>query len=262
MNKPVVLTISGHDPTGGAGVQADIEALAAAGCRCLSLVTALTAQDSVNVHQIWPQSADALAKQGQILLADMAIDAIKIGLLADAEIAITVRKIIDRGMGVPVVFDPVLAAGGGTDLASSSLLAAIRQHLLPATTVLTPNTPELRRLSGEDNLSSGVAALLAQGCQAILLTGGHETGGEIINTLYRPGLAARSWRWPRLPEQYHGSGCTLASALAGALAQGKALEQACEQAQQFTFQALANAERCGRGQWFPVRNLMNQTNSP
>ncbi|MDT8407514.1 MAG: hydroxymethylpyrimidine/phosphomethylpyrimidine kinase [Methylococcales bacterium] len=253
MTRPVVLSLSGHDPTGGAGIQADIEAIGALGGRALSLVTALTEQDSVNVFRIWPQSPDALRRQAKTLLSDMAVSVVKIGLLGDAEIARVAAEIVETLPKALVVLDPVLAAGGGTELASAELLTVIRQRLLPKTTLLTPNSPEARRLAGHDNLTTCARWLLERGCRAVLLTGGHEQDDRVCNRLYQSDKPTQTWHWPRLPECYHGSGCTLAAAVAAALASGDDLPSACGRGQAFAWEALAQAEPVGAGQWLPWR---------
>lgn len=251
---PIVLCLSGHDPTGGAGAQADIETLSRLGCHPCTVVTALTAQDTRNVRQLWPQPPEAFLAQARLLVADLPPAIVKIGLLGSAEIALAVAGLLsDELAGVPVVLDPVLAAGGGKPLAREDLLRAIQETLLPLTAVLTPNIPEARQLAGGPETPDGCAArLLELGCQNVLITGTHSEESEVVNRLYGPD-GPRSWRWPRLPHEYHGSGCTLASAVAAGLAQGLTVEDACLEAQQFTWQALAGGHALGQGQWLPRR---------
>lgn len=253
---PAVLCFSGHDPTGGAGLQADIATLSALACHPCTVVTALTAQDTANVRQVLPQTREDFLLQARTLIADLPLAAVKIGLLGSAEIAAAVAELLSVELaGLPVVLDPVLAAGGGKPLAKRDLLATIRDELLPLTTVLTPNTPEAVQLAdGPIQPDDCAEILLAQGCRHVLITGTHEQGEEVVNRLYsKPGK--RSWHWPRLPHEYHGSGCTLAAALAAGLALGMDMEQACERAQQFTWNALKTAYPLGRAQWLPNRQL-------
>jgi len=251
---PVVLCFSGHDPSGGAGVQADIETLARLGCHACTVVTALTAQDTRNVHRVLPQQREDFLQQARLVIADLPVKVVKIGLLGAAEIALAVADLLtDELAGVPVVLDPVLAAGGGRPLARADLLEAIRQRLLPLTFVATPNIPEARSLAGGvDALDDCAAAWLAQGCRHVLITGTHSDSGDVLNRLYGAG-ESRSWAWPRLPHEYHGSGCTLAAALAAGLAHGLTIEAACQQAQAFTWDALASGLALGQGQWLPRR---------
>jgi hydroxymethylpyrimidine/phosphomethylpyrimidine kinase len=249
---PVVLCLSGHDPTGGAGIQADIETVSRFGCHPCSVVTALTVQDTHNVRKVLPQPAGDFLEQARTLLRDVPVSAVKIGLLGSAAIAHAVCELIETIESLPVVLDPILAAGGGTNLANQDLIETLRLTLIPRTTVLTPNSPEARTLTGKEDLADCARDLLALGCPNVLLTGTHENGDDVINRLYRAS-GTISYRWPRLPESYHGSGCTLASAVAALLALGRDVETAASEAQDFTWQALSGGFRPGGGQWLPNR---------
>ncbi|MFM8330999.1 MAG: hydroxymethylpyrimidine/phosphomethylpyrimidine kinase [Candidatus Methylumidiphilus sp.] len=251
---PIVLSLSGHDPTGGAGVQADIETLSRLGCHPCTVITALTAQDTRNVRAVWPQRPEDFLAQARLLAADLPVKVVKIGLLGSAPLAEAVAALLkEEWAGMPVVLDPVLAAGGGHPLARADLLAAIREALLPLTTVLTPNIPEARQLAGRgESPEAWAEELLRLGCDHVLITGAHAEETDVVNRLYGP-HGPLAWHWPRLPREYHGSGCTLAAALAAGLAQGLNLADACSQAQQFTWDALAAAVALGRGQWLPRR---------
>ncbi len=255
---PIVLAIGGHDPSGGAGIQADIEAVACNGAHALTLVTCLTLQDSCNVREVHPVAPDLLREQAQLLLADSPVAAIKIGLLGSPQIAVTVAGLLRELPDIPCVFDPVLAAGGGHDLAGSELLACVRQELLPLCHLLTPNIPEAVRLSGLTADASPEACaerLLSAGCGAVLITGTHDadSGERVIHRLFRPQQAVVSSEWPRLPGEYHGSGCTLAAAIAAGLAAGSPLQQATEQGLDYTWQSLRRGFRSGRCQQTPDR---------
>jgi hydroxymethylpyrimidine/phosphomethylpyrimidine kinase len=250
---PIVLCFSGHDPTGGAGLQADIETLSALGCRPCTVVTALTAQDTSNVVTILPQNKFDFLQQSRLLIADLPVSVVKIGLLGSSEIAMAVVELLKAELtGIPVVLDPVLAAGGGTPLAKEDLLDIIRHQLLPLTFVSTPNIPEARQLSVMESPDECATVLMGFGCQQVFITGTHSSSAEVVNRLYGP-QGMKSWQWPRLPHEYHGSGCTLASALAAGLANGLAMELACLQAQQFTWDSLATGFPLGKGQWLPNR---------
>jgi hydroxymethylpyrimidine/phosphomethylpyrimidine kinase len=252
-NPPVVLCLSGHDPTGGAGIQADIQTLSLLGCYPCSVVTALTAQNTSNVQAMMSQRAEDFLAQARMILEDLPVAAIKIGLLGSSGIAAATCEILRESPGIPVVLDPILAAGGGTVLAREDLIAQIKSRLLPLTTVLTPNTVEARRLASVgDNLDQCAAELLRLGCAHVLITGTHDPGEAVVNRWYGP-QGARAYRWARLPHSYHGSGCTLASALAGFLALGLDMDAAVQKAQQFTWQALESAFALGRGQHLPNR---------
>jgi hydroxymethylpyrimidine/phosphomethylpyrimidine kinase len=250
---PLVLCLSGLDPGGGAGLQADIETMAALGGHALGLATCLTVQDSRDVARVVAVEPALLEQQLEVLLADMRPQAIKLGLLGDAaQLPLIVRTI--RRCAVPVVCDPVLRAGGGALLHGDDTLAALRRELLARVTVLTPNAAEARRLCPEAaDLDACGAALLAAGCARVLITGGDEPGAEVLNSAYAAGAAPRRYRWPRLPETFHGAGCTLAAAIAALLAGGMDLDQALEQAQEWTQAALNRAFAVGRGRRIPGR---------
>lgn len=249
---PVVLCLAGHDPTGGAGLQADIEILRRLGCHPATVVTSLTAQDTWNVRRVYPQAPEDFLEQARLVIADLPVAVIKIGLLGSAGIADAVAEVLDAAAGLPVVLDPILAAGGGHPLAGAALLQALRGRLIPQATVVTPNTPEARRLTGAESPDECAAALLAMGCRNVLLTGAHEDGETVVNRWY--GEQGRvDKHWPRLPGTYHGSGCTLASALAGALASGLPMAEAVDQAQRLTWESLRAGYALGRGQWLPRR---------
>ena len=251
-NPPCILLIGGHDPSGGAGLQADIETVFAHACRATSLVTCLTAQDSHNVRALYPQPLEHFQAECEILLADIRPDMVKIGLLGDARLAASLAGHLEQ-LGCPVVMDPVLAAGGGADLAAHDLLEVIRGRLLPLTTLLTPNRAEARRLGGVEDPGEAAQALLRAGCERVLLTGADEAdGGQVRNTLF--GRTGREdYTWPRLPYSYHGSGCTLASSIAALLAKGLTLEQAVLKGQKYTWNTLSFATAPGKGQSLPDR---------
>jgi len=253
---PKILFIGGHDPSGGAGLQADIETAAVLGCRATSLVTCLTAQNSHDVKSLVPQDAGHFSHQADTLLADIRPDVIKIGLLGDADIASVCADLL-QGLKTPVVLDPVLTAGGGTDLAGKALLDTIRKRLLPQTTLLTPNRAEARRLAQTDHTQAASQRILELGCQHVLITGADEAEStQVINRLYGNDETI-DFPWPLLPHTYHGSGCTLASACACELAHGLPVEQAVHNAQQFTWRSLKHAEQVGGGQWLPNRRSIS-----
>lgn len=250
---PVLLSIAGHDPTGGAGIQADLETAAALGVHCASLISCLTVQDSGNVARLAPIAAELIAQQLDLLLTDLPVDGCKIGLLGSPETARLLADRVASGKLPPLVLDPILAAGGGTALATQALIDTIKLALFPFTRLLTPNLPEACILSGRRTASDAAAALCDLGCEQVLITGGHEPGNTLRNQLYGPQGLLEEWHWPRLPGNYHGSGCTLASACAALLAKGVPLLAALDEAQRFTWHSLASARRIGRQQLFPNR---------
>ncbi|MGJ0485304.1 MAG: bifunctional hydroxymethylpyrimidine kinase/phosphomethylpyrimidine kinase [Methylomicrobium sp.] len=253
ITRPVVLCFSGHDPSGGAGVQADIETLVSHRCHAASVITALTEQDSRNVKKLLPQTPEDIVSQAHTVLADLDVKAFKIGLIGHYQVAEAIHSILQEHPQIPIVLDPVLAAGGGKAMSDSNLLDAIVDLLLPLTTVLTPNSQEARTLAGLEDLDECGLALLEKGCTYVLITGAHETTPNVSNRLYHDRRCIETYRWDRLPESYHGSGCTLAAAIAGLLAQGLSPAQAAYEAQEYTWNALHHGYLPGKGQHNPDR---------
>jgi hydroxymethylpyrimidine/phosphomethylpyrimidine kinase len=253
---PTVLVIAGNDPSGGAGIAADIQAITAAGAHPAPVITALTVQDTVNASAVEPAAPGLVAAQAEAVLADMPVAAVKIGLLATAEIARAVAAVLARHPAIPVVLDPVLVAAGGARLAEETLVEVVLEHLCPRTTLLTPNALEIRRLAPAARDTAARAGALRQaGCAWVLAKGGDEDDegrGEVINTLYGPG-APQVFRWPRLEGSFHGSGCTLAAACAARIALGDPVDTAVAQAQALVHRWLEHAFRPGRGQLVPLR---------
>lgn len=257
---PAVLTLAGSDPSGGAGIQADILTLASLGCHPLSVITAITVQDTVGVDDFMVLDSDMVNDQARFLLEDIPVLVFKIGMLGSVENVAVVAQLIADYPDVPVVLDPVLRSGGGHELADDDLIAAMRDLLIPQVSIITPNSMEARRLAMNDpdedeelSLDEAAKRLLALGCPHVLITGTHENTKEVINSLYSPNGVVRADRWERLPGSYHGSGCTLASAIAGMLATGLMLPEAVREAQEYTYQSLVAGFRPGMGQYIPDR---------
>ena len=251
---PIVMTFSGHDPSGGAGIQADIETLASQGCLATPVITALTTQDSHDVIEFKAIEASHIISQARAVLKDMPVAAFKIGMIGSADNAQAIDSILQDYPDLPLILDPVLASGGGTPLGDEQLLEAIRLLLLPRTTVLTPNSVEARQLAPEtDTLEACALALLDRGTDYVLVTGTHEHTPHVVNSLYHAKRLLESFTWERLPHSYHGSGCTLAACTAGMMAHGLDPFQAVHEAQEFTWNALRHGYRPGRGQYFPDR---------
>ena len=228
------------------------------GCHPLSVVTALTVQDTAGVESVLPIDSDWVADQARCVLEDMPVDAIKIGVLGSVENIAAIAEILSDYPNIPLVLDPILASGRGDELANDSMMHALAELLLPHTTLLTPNSMEARRLAesdddGDPTLAQCAERLIATGCEHVLITGTHEATQQVVNTLYGKSGVVRSDSWPRLPGNYHGSGCTLASAVAAMLANGIPLSEAAREAQEYTWQALAKAYRPGMGQYIPDR---------
>lgn len=256
---PIVLTFAASDPTGGAGMQADLLTLAAMGCHPLSVITAVTVQDSLGVEDFLPMEAEWIADQARAVLEDMPVAAFKIGMLGSVESIAAIAEIVGDYPNIPLILDPVLRSGRGDELASEDMMDALGEMLIPQTTLITPNSMEVRRLAADEEngdnptLDECAARLLSLGCEFVLITGTHENTPQVINTLYGEQGVIASLSWPRLPGSYHGSGCTLASAIAAAIAQGMDIVDAVKDAQDFTWHALQAGFRPGMGQFIPDR---------
>src|SRR5205823_11706811 len=215
---PIVLAFAASDPSGGAGIQADILTIASVGCHPLSVLTAITVQDTLGVEGTQALDAEWVADQARCLLEDIPVDAFKLGVLGSVEIIAAIAEIVSDYPDVPLVLDPVLASGRGDAFATDEMIDAMRELLLPQTTILTPNSIEARRLADVDDDDDASLVLCAErliqmGTEFVLITGTHEATSDVVNTLYAKSGIVRSDNWARLAGSYHGSGCTLASAI-------------------------------------------------
>lgn len=248
-----VLIVAGSDSGGGAGIQADIKTVTALGGYAATAITALTAQDTTGVHGIHAVPTDFIALQMSLVLADIGADAIKTGMLGDAPTIEVVADTIRRhAAGVPLVLDPVMVAKGGASLLDGGATGALKELLLPLAFVVTPNLPEAealtgRRISCPDDMEAAGRDLLAMGARAALVKGGHLPGAEVIDVLVMAG-EVRRFSGPRIESRStHGTGCTLASAIACSIAQGIALPDAVARARAYVARAIATAPGLGRG---------------
>ncbi len=248
------MAISGVDPTGGAGIQADIETLASLGCHTAPIITSITAQDTTNVLETSQIDERMIVEQARIILEDMNVAAIKIGLIESIETARAIHTLLTDYAGIPVVLDPIIVAGGGKTLASDAVVSAIISLLIPQATVVTPNSIEARKLAPEaDNLDACAMAILERGAHYVLVTGSHENTPVVNNILYGNHRKLDKYTWDRLPDKFHGSGCTLSSAITAYLAHGQDVVSATHQAQEFTWKSLVTARQLGMGQKIPNR---------
>ena len=257
---PIVLVFAATDPSGGAGLQADIMTLASMGCHPLSVVTAITIQDTMGVDGINAIDAEWVADQARCVLEDIPVAAFKLGLLGSVEQIAAIAEVVSDYPEVPLILDPVLASGRGDELVNEEMVFALKELLVPQTTILTPNTLEARRLATDDpeegealDLAECARRIIASGCEYVLVTGTHENTAQVVNTLYGQEGVVRSDAWHRLPGSYHGSGCTLASAIAATIANGLEISDAVKDAQEYTWQTLRAAFRPGMGQHIPDR---------
>lgn len=253
-NPPVVLCFSGLDPTGGAGIAADIETMSSHGCIAAPVVTAATVQDTVNVSSFSPMPADLLVEQARAILEDMPVSIIKIGVVGSAEIAMAIRSILTDYPDIPVIYDPVFSTEKDGALSTEDLVDTVRTLLLPLTKVLTPNIFEVHALSpGSDTPTAAAMGLLESDVEYILLTGTHGKTADVIHTLFCNHREIEAFRNERLPHKYHGSGCTLASSIAAQMALGQDVLGAVRKGLEYTHKTLVNANRVGMGQYHPNR---------
>ncbi|MDE2233945.1 MAG: hydroxymethylpyrimidine/phosphomethylpyrimidine kinase [Gammaproteobacteria bacterium] len=251
---PIVLVIGGNDPSGGAGLTADIQSVSALGGHPAPVVSAITVQDTVNAQTTAPVPPALIVEQARALFADMPVAAIKLGLIASAEAAQSLAYLLASHRQLPLVVDPVLAAGGGMPFADDALVDAYLKLLAPLATIITPNTAESHRLAPQAaDGEARAAALLALGCRHVLIKGADEQTTDVHNTLFSRDGSTRHFTWPRMPGSYHGSGCTLASAIATLLGLGHTPLAAVEIAQRYTWEAVRQAWKLGKGQRIPNR---------
>ncbi len=220
----------------------------------------MTVQDTVGVEDVLPLDAEWVADQARCVLEDMPVTVFKIGLLGSVEIIAAIAEVVSDYPEVPLVLDPVLSSGRGDELATDEMVAALRELLIPQTTLITPNSLEARRLAIEDGddsddvpLEECARRILTLGCEYVLITGTHENTAQVVNVLYSEEGVVRSDSWQRLPGAYHGSGCTLASAIAATIANGLPISEAVRDAQEYTWQTLSSGYRPGMGQHIPDR---------
>lgn len=248
---PAALTIAGSDSGGGAGVQADLKTFAAHGVHGLSAITALTAQNTRGVSDVHVPPVEFLRAQIDACFADFDIRAVKIGMLATADVIHAVAAALDHHKPAVVVLDPVMVATSGAALLDTSALVALRDRLLPLASLVTPNIPEAQMLTGltvrsAEDAEATIAELHRLGARAVLLKGGHLEEGEYVIDRFSDGVSLRSFKHRRLPVRAHGTGCTLAAAIAARLCANQPMASACEGAADYVFDALRAGYRPGR----------------
>lgn len=245
---PIALTIAGSDPSGGAGIQADLKTFSALGVYGASVITALTAQNTRGVNAIHSLPGAFIAAQLEAVFGDLDVRAVKIGMVGSAEAALAVAQKLETFHGVPIVLDPVMAATSGDPLLDADAEEVLRKRLIPLAELLTPNLEEAARLLGDSARAADEGAmgdqarrLLDLGARAVLVKGGHGDGPEAVDIVVHAGGETRLTS-PRMETRNtHGTGCTLSSAIAAGLAQGLALEDACIRAKAYLTRALAAA---------------------
>ena len=253
MTTPVALTIAGSDSSGGAGIQADLKTFAALGVYGASAITALTAQNTAGVTAVHAVPPEFVTAQIDAVFGDLAIGAVKIGMVAQRAIIEAIAAALKRWLPRMIVLDPVMVASSGDRLIATDAVEALRNNLFPLATIVTPNLPEAAVLLGEPMASSAAAIeaqgrrLLAFGCQAVLIKGGHGAGSESIDYLI-DGSSSLALAAPRLAtKNTHGTGCSLSAAIAAELAKGESLVSAVRNAKTFVSAAIAGADRFSVG---------------
>lgn len=262
-HRACVLVFAGHDPSGGAGIQADIEAIAAQGAHALPIITALTVQDNNRVHAVHPIASSIIEAQARALISCMPIRAVKVGIVGDRQNAEVIARLIDEllhknrpeNQDLPVVLDTVLGSGRDNPLSIDDACFAIAP-LMERASLLTPNLPELAKLAPHGLTSAQKAmSLLGGSCRDVLIKGGHADDEAVINRWFSSDHPQQEvqWSWSRINGEFHGSGCTLAAAIAAHLALGKTMQQSLFEAQDYTQMSLANAFHIADGQRIPQR---------
>lgn len=251
---PVVLCFSSHDPTGGAGIQADIETAASLGCHCAPVITAIAVRDTCEYKDMASTDTMLLIEQARAVLEDIPVAAIKIGLTGSVANIEAIHSILIDYPEIPVVVDPVAQVGSVPQTNSTELYRAISALLLPLATVATPSFFEAHELAHEaDNTDACAHEILESGCHYVLISDNIGRGQTLCNNLYGDHRLIKRYEWPRIHTACHGSGATLASSIAAYLAHGLSILDAVEQGQKFTWQSLSQARRLGMGKYIPNR---------
>ena len=259
---PLILTFGVSDPVGALGIQADLATFAALGCHGLSVTTGLLIADSARVEDLHEIDTDWVVDQARLLLEDMPVAAIKVGALAKMELATAIAEIVSDYPDVPLIFDPFMSSLPDSGLADDDMLMAIRQILIPQTTVLLLSHVELARMAetwrdgaGDADLAADVAELTGMGCAYVLVTGtgksGHGAGATLANTLFDVDGLVGTFNWQHLPGPFTGAGGTISAAIAAYLARDVDPGDAIAAAQEYTVGALAAAQRLGMGKLIP-----------
>lgn len=243
------------DPSGGAGIQADIQAVTALGCHPLPVLSCLTVQDTRNVYNATATDPDIVRQQLECLAGDTPIHAIKTGALGNADVVDVLVDFLASHPNIPLITDPVIKAAGGGDLADATLIARMKARLFRHAEMITPNSIELALLGEDEDPTQAARNLLDAGCHSVLATGGHGEGEDIINTLYHQTEEPSRFYIERVGGEYHGTGCTLAASIAAGRASGLSAGAAIDQAQNYVLRAIRHALRVGKGQPVPDRGI-------
>ncbi len=246
--KKCVLAISGLDPCGGAGLKADIETISHLNCHVAPIISSIVIQDTINVKNIQHIEPDIVYQQVKTVLNDIPIHTIKIGLLCHEEMVNCIHQILQEYPALPVIYDPIIKAGGGYCFVNNETLFALKKYILPNTTLLVPNSEEAKLLTGKNNLSACAKEILNTGCENILITGTHEATTNVTNIFFTKKEEEVYFEFERLPQQFRGTGCVLASAISALIATNKSLLEAVTIAQDYVYSCIKRGIKLGRGQ--------------
>jgi len=245
-----ILLFSGLDPTGAAGVTADIETINHFELTPLPIITLLTAQNTQRVDSLEVTKDSLLESQFNLIVEDISFNTVKIGLLGSVSQIKTISRLLEEKSPLNIILDPILLSGTRENLSSNKMIEAIKSHLIPKCLILTPNLEELNCLAPDLDEQSAVSSL---NCPWTLVTTSDSSEVEVEHRLYNKGSLIRRFSYKKLPSVYHGSGCTLSSAISALIARGVAIDDACEQALDYTYQCLLNAKKLGKMQYHPKR---------
>lgn len=250
-----ILVIGGHDPSGGAGIQADIETVSALGAHACSLITCHTVQNSQSMNNQYPSSATIFREQANALLQDIEFSAIKIGAISSIGILKEIIQILESLNEIPIVVDPVIAASYGSEFGEPTLFKEIFNSLLPMTSLITPNLSELNQLTALSKNDDAIQTILNTGCKGLLLTNTDSHKDKKIEHIYHSSDTQHIFECQRLEGEFHGSGCTLSTAIATYLSIETDIPKAISMAIDYTVNSIQHAKRPGKGQAIPKRIL-------
>ena len=247
-----VLLFSGLDPSGAAGVSADIETINQFGVTPLPIITTLTAQNTQRVLSLEPTKNSLLELQFKLIDEDIDFNTVKIGLLGSSAQVKTISKFLCDRHGINIILDPIISASTDDMLSTSEMISSMKKELIPLCLILTPNLAELNALAPALNEKLAVSSL---NCPWVLVTTSDSSEVQVEHRLYHNSNLIRKFTYKKLPGQYHGSGCTLSSAIAALVAKNIPIEDACKKALDYTYQSLLSAKKVGKMQYHPNRTL-------
>lgn len=266
---PLVLTFGVTDPVGAIGIQADLASFAAMGCHGLSVVTSILIGDTTRIEDMQVIDADWVADQARVVLEDMPVAAFKVGAVGSIENVSVIAEIVSDYPDIPLIFDPFISSMPDQGLESEDLLVAIRELLIPQTTLLLASSVELSRLaetwrepSTEDTLSVDAMRIIEMGCEYMFVTGTPTDVHDVANTLFDESGVVRQDNWQRISGSFSGAGATLSATIAAMLANGLDVPEAVFEAQEFTIASIANAQRLGMGKLVPDRYFWAREQEP